>query len=114
MDINESDTAMTQVSTDTSSGKRSLENGISADEALLRAQGHKGELPRRFDILATLSIAFLISNSWAGYCAAFITPLLAGGGPAVFYALPVAAVCAFTVSESAVPSQRARSQLISC
>ncbi|KAF2496531.1 putative amino acid permease [Lophium mytilinum] len=68
------------------------EEVISADELLLRAQGHKGELPRQFSTLAMLSLAFSITNSWIGYSAVFITPLLCGGGPGVFFGLLVAAV----------------------
>lgn len=43
------------------------EEGLSADEIQLRAQGHVGELPRQFSPLATLALAFSITNSWVGY-----------------------------------------------
>ncbi|KAI1613406.1 putative amino acid permease [Exophiala viscosa] len=65
---------------------------VSADEAALRAQGHKGELPRQFSAFSALSLAFVITNSWIGYAAVFVTPLLAGGGPAVFWGVIVSFV----------------------
>ncbi|EXJ85333.1 hypothetical protein A1O1_05697 [Capronia coronata CBS 617.96] len=65
---------------------------LSADEILLRAQGHKGELPRQFSSFAALSLAFVITNSWIGLCATFVTPLILGGGPMVFFGVLVAAV----------------------
>lgn len=66
------------------------EPGLSADEIQLRAQGHTGELPRQFGAFATISLAFSLTNSWIGYSAVFPTPLLAGGGPTVFFGLIVA------------------------
>jgi choline transport protein len=69
---------------------------LSADERQLRAQGHTGELPRQFGTLATISLAFTITNSWIGISAVFATPLFAGGGPTVFWGQLVAAVaCSF-------------------
>ncbi|KAK5037143.1 hypothetical protein LTR13_004948 [Exophiala sideris] len=65
---------------------------LSADELELRAQGHKGELPRQFSTLSTLAIAFLLTSAWIGYSATFPYPLLAGGGPYVFWGLIVATV----------------------
>lgn len=62
---------------------------LSADELELRAQGHQGELPRQFSALATLSLAFTITNSWIAYSAVFVIPLTAGGGPSVIYSLVV-------------------------
>lgn len=73
-------------------------NEITADELLLRAQGHHGELPRQFSSFAGLSLAFVITNSWLGYCAVFVTPLLAGGGPAVFWGVIVAALACLIIS----------------
>jgi hypothetical protein len=72
--------------------------GLSADEIQLRGQGHKGELPRQFSALSLLAIAFSITNSWIGYSASFITPLFAGGGPAVFWGLLVAGVACSLIS----------------
>ncbi|KIW57764.1 hypothetical protein PV05_02324 [Exophiala xenobiotica] len=65
---------------------------LSADELELRAQGHKGELPRQFSTLSTLAIAFLLTSAWIGYSATFPYPLLAGGGPYVFWGLIVATI----------------------
>ncbi|KAK5193991.1 hypothetical protein LTR92_006331 [Exophiala xenobiotica] len=65
---------------------------LSADELELRAQGHKGELPRQFSTLSTLAIAFLLTSAWIGYSATFPYPLLAGGGPYVFWCLIVATI----------------------
>lgn len=66
------------------------EHGLTADEIQLRAQGHTGELPRQFGAFATVSLAFSLTNSWIGYSAVFPTPLVAGGGPTVFFGLIVA------------------------
>ncbi|ETN43520.1 uncharacterized protein HMPREF1541_02679 [Cyphellophora europaea CBS 101466] len=72
------------------------EEGLSADEIQLRAQGHVGELPRQFSPLSTLALAFSITNSWVGYAATFVTPLYAGAGPAVFWAPIIACIaCLF-------------------
>lgn len=65
---------------------------LSADEQQLQAQGHTAELPRQFSTLSILALSFSITNSWIGYSAVFITPLWAGGGPAVVYCLIAAAV----------------------
>jgi len=73
---------------------------MSADEAALRAQGHKGELPRQFSAFSALSLAFVITNSWIGYAAVFVTPLLAGGGPAVFWGVIVSFVICTLISKS--------------
>lgn len=77
---------------------------LSPDDLLLRAQGHHGELPRQFSSLAALSLAFVITNSWLGYCASFAVPLLAGGGPGVFWGVIVAAVACLIISESDQPN----------
>ncbi|KAF5584580.1 choline transporter [Fusarium pseudoanthophilum] len=71
---------------------------LSPDELLLRAQGHHGELPRQFSSFAALSLAFVITNSWLGYCASFAVPLLAGGGPGVFWGVIVAAVACLIIT----------------
>ncbi|GAM88167.1 hypothetical protein ANO11243_061980 [Dothideomycetidae sp. 11243] len=68
------------------------EETLSADELQLRAQGHKGELPRQFGAFATLSLAFSMTNSWVGYSAVFATPLLSGGGPTMVFGLLAAMV----------------------
>ena len=73
--------------------------GNLSDELLLRAQGHHGELPRQFSSFAALSLAFVITNSWLGYCASFAVPLLAGGGPTVFWGVIVAAMACLIISE---------------
>ncbi|KAK2670464.1 hypothetical protein RAB80_012886 [Fusarium oxysporum f. sp. vasinfectum] len=48
------------------------------------------EMPRIFSLLSTLAIAFSITNTWIGYSATFVPPLLAGGGPAVVFCLVLA------------------------
>lgn len=72
---------------------------LSADELELRAQGHKGELPRQFSTLSTLSIAFLLTSAWIGYSAVFPYPLLAGSVPYVFWGLIVAMVACTFISK---------------
>lgn len=94
------------------------ETHLSADELQLRAQGHVGELPRQFSFFATLSLAFSITNSWIGYSATFVTPLLAGGGPTVFFGLLVATIaCSFITAglaelASAFPSSGGQYQYV--
>ncbi|KAK5386266.1 hypothetical protein LTR20_005766 [Exophiala xenobiotica] len=74
----------------------SVQIDVSPDELQLRAQGHVSELPRQFGAFATLSLAFSITNSWIGFSAVFATPLLAGGGPTIFFGLIVATIaCSF-------------------
>ncbi|KAK5088586.1 hypothetical protein LTR05_002806 [Lithohypha guttulata] len=74
------------------------EGALSVDEIQLRAQGHVGVLPRQFSAFATLALAFSITNSWVGYAATFVTPLFAGGGPAVFWAPIVACIASFFIT----------------
>ncbi|KAF2456314.1 putative amino acid permease [Lineolata rhizophorae] len=74
------------------SGAESPAAELSVDEIQLRAQGHKGELPRQFSAFATLALAFSITNSWLGYSGVFAYPLDAGRGPTVFWGLIVAGV----------------------
>ncbi|KAJ5689953.1 amino acid transporter [Penicillium macrosclerotiorum] len=50
------------------------------------------ELPRQFSLLSTLAFGFSMTNSWLGYSATFITPLLLGGSPMVFFGLIAASV----------------------
>jgi choline transport protein len=71
---------------------------LSADEIQLRAQGHSGELIRQFSPLATLALAFSITNSWVGYAATFVTPLFAGGGPAIFWAPIIACIACLLIT----------------
>ena len=40
------------------------DEGLSADEIQLRAQGHVGELPRQFTAFQTIAFSFEISNTW--------------------------------------------------
>ncbi|CAG9955452.1 unnamed protein product [Clonostachys rosea f. rosea IK726] len=48
------------------------------------------EMPRIFSLVSTLAIAFSITNTWIGYSATFVPPLMAGGGPAVVFCLTLA------------------------
>lgn len=68
------------------------------DERQLKAHQHQNELPRVFSAFSTLSLAFSITNSWIGYSAVFITPLLAAGGPGVLYCLFVVTVACFFIT----------------
>lgn len=82
-----------------SASRSSGEEDLSADEIQLRAQGHKGELPRQFSAFSTLALGFSLTNSWLGYSATFIGPLFGGGGPTVFWGLLVAAIACSFISE---------------
>ncbi|KAM0713423.1 hypothetical protein Q7P37_010385 [Cladosporium fusiforme] len=79
---------------------KDLDNGLalSHDELQLRAQGHVAELPRRFSWLATLALAFSITNTWIGYSATFVVPLLAGAGRAVVCCLILACVASTIIA----------------
>ncbi|OQE44575.1 hypothetical protein PENCOP_c002G07222 [Penicillium coprophilum] len=50
------------------------------------------ELPRQFSLFSTLAFGFSMTNSWLGYSATFITPLLLGGSPTVFFGLIAASI----------------------
>lgn len=63
--------------------------------------GHdQEELPRQFSLLSTLALGFSMTNSWLGYSATFITPLLMGGSPAVFFGLVGASIASSFISMS--------------
>lgn len=47
-------------------------------------------IPQIFSTLSAVAMAFSITNTWIGYSATFVPPLLAGGGPAVVFALVLA------------------------
>ncbi|OJJ50750.1 hypothetical protein ASPZODRAFT_54940 [Penicilliopsis zonata CBS 506.65] len=64
----------------------------------LREHGEPTELPRRFSSFAMIGLAFSILNSWAGYTAAFTTPLEAGGAPVVFWAPLVASFACLIIT----------------
>lgn len=76
------------------------------------------EMPRIFSLLSTLAIAFSITNTWIGYSATFVPPLLAGGGPAVVFCLVLACfactVLALGLAElsSAFPSSGGQYQYV--
>lgn len=72
---------------------------LSDDELKLRANGHKGELPRQFSRLAALSFAFNICNSWVGESATFTAALRWGGGPAVVFSLLVGSLACVFICE---------------
>ncbi|GFF36979.1 choline transport protein [Aspergillus udagawae] len=71
------------------SGPASVE---AADEALPQARGQQIELPQQFSAISALSFAYIATNSWIGYSGTFVTALLAGGGPAVFYGVIAAGI----------------------
>ncbi|KAJ5136505.1 amino acid transporter, partial [Penicillium atrosanguineum] len=57
-----------------------------------RSSHKPNELPRQFSLFSTLAFGFSMTNSWLGYSATFITPLLLGGSPAVFFGLIAASI----------------------
>jgi choline transport protein len=75
-------------------------------------------MPKIFSLLSTLAIAFSITNTWIGYSATFVPPLLAGGGPAVVFCLVLACfactVLALGLAElsSAFPSSGGQYQYV--
>lgn len=79
--------------------KPSPNDGLTADDRQLLAQGHEPELERNFSALSALSLAFSITCSWAGYSASIVLPLLAGGGPAAFYCIVVSTVINLLISK---------------
>ncbi|GIK01579.1 hypothetical protein Aspvir_005617 [Aspergillus viridinutans] len=74
------------------SSKTKSSSIVAADDALPQAPRQQRELPRQFSATSALSFAYIVTNSWVGYSGTFATALLAGGGPAVFYGVIVAAV----------------------
>ncbi|KAF2662263.1 amino acid transporter [Lophiostoma macrostomum CBS 122681] len=63
----------------------------SADDEILRQQGHDAVLERStFNIWAALGLAFSVTGSWVGYLSCFGQNLLYGGPQTVVFALLVA------------------------
>jgi FtsH-binding integral membrane protein len=60
------------------------------------------ELPRQFSLFSTLAFGFSMTNSWLGYSATFITPLLLGGSPTVFFGLIAASIACCFISRRTV------------
>jgi hypothetical protein len=60
------------------------------------------ELPQQFSLFSTLAFGFSMTNSWLGYSATFITPLLLGGSPTVFFGLIAASIASCFISKSPV------------
>jgi hypothetical protein len=60
------------------------------------------ELPRQFSLVSTLAFGFSMTNSWLRYSATFITPLLLGGSPTVFFGLIAASIASCFISRGAV------------
>lgn len=60
------------------------------------------ELPRQFSLFSTLAFGFSMTNSWLGYSATFITPLLLGGSPTVFFGLIAASIASCFISRRTV------------
>ncbi|KAF4770401.1 hypothetical protein HAV15_013062 [Penicillium sp. str.  len=50
------------------------------------------ELPKQFSLFSTLAFGFSMTNSWLGYSATLITPLLLGGSPTVIFGLIAASI----------------------
>ncbi|KAJ8098807.1 amino acid/polyamine transporter I [Lipomyces tetrasporus] len=63
---------------------------LDIDERQLRANGHVGELPRRFGFLSLLGLGFNITNSWIGLAASITINLTDGGRPAVVWGCVIA------------------------
>ena len=72
---------------------------LTADQLILRSQGHKEEMPRQFSLMAAVGLAFSITNSWIAISAVFQQPMTAGGGPGVIYSVLVAAFACSTISK---------------
>lgn len=62
------------------------------------------ELPKQFSLFSTLAFGFSMTNSWLGYSATFITPLLLGGSPTVFFGLIAASIASCFISKSQISS----------
>ncbi|KAH7111648.1 amino acid permease-domain-containing protein [Dactylonectria estremocensis] len=62
------------------------------DDLRTQSNGSTTHMPRIFSLTSALAMAFSITNTWIGYSATFVTPLLAGGGPAVVFCLILACV----------------------
>jgi hypothetical protein len=60
------------------------------------------ELPLQFSLFSTLAFGFSMTNSWLGYSATFITPLLLGGSPTVFFGLIAASIASCFISRSTI------------
>lgn len=71
------------------------------------------ELPRQFSLFSTLAFGFSMTNSWLGYSATFITPLLLGGSPTVFFGLIAASIASCFISRSAISGSRLEHPLTS-
>lgn len=57
------------------------------------------QLPKQFSLFTTLAFGFSMTNSWLGYSATFITPLLLGGSPTVFFGLITASIASCFISK---------------
>ncbi|KAH8898675.1 amino acid transporter [Thozetella sp. PMI_491] len=73
-------------------------NGTNADDAILRAQGHKAAMPRLFSIVSTMGLMFCIMNAWVGSLGTFGQNLLYGGPQVVVFAALVAAFIQWVVT----------------
>lgn len=60
------------------------------------------ELPRQFSLFSTLAFGFSMTNSWLGYSATFVMPLLLGGSPTVFFGLIAASIASCFISTSPI------------
>ncbi|KAK9387739.1 amino acid/polyamine transporter I [Lipomyces mesembrius] len=69
---------------------RASDLDLEIDEKQLRANGHVGELPRRFGFLSLLGLGFNITNSWIGLAASITINLTDGGRPAVVWGCVIA------------------------
>ncbi|BFZ53990.1 hypothetical protein PYCC9005_001021 [Savitreella phatthalungensis] len=67
-------------------------SGLEADEKLLRAQGHKGQLPRQFTLMSLVSLAFGTISSELGVAAGVGVNLTEGGASSMIYGTIVGAV----------------------
>ncbi|KAJ5775639.1 amino acid/polyamine transporter I [Penicillium nucicola] len=61
-----------------------------ADDEVLRAQGHEAALKRSFSILASLGLAFNITNSWVGLLSNFGQNLKYGGYQVALFSVLIA------------------------
>jgi FtsH-binding integral membrane protein len=69
------------------------------DDADHHKPSNEAHLVRNFSLFSTVALGFSMTNSWLGYSATFITPLLLGGSPTVFFGLVAASIACCIISE---------------
>jgi hypothetical protein len=80
--------------------------------SVVQMGGEPEEMPRQFSLFSTLALGFSMTNSWLGYSATFITPLLMGGSPAVFFGLIAASIVSSFISKIYTSAPRCAENLV--